>query len=96
MSNLVESIKLNGARMTLTLSSPLHSEWKAMAAAAAVRILEHYPVIDNVVLNWGGEVFGTSRKRVEQMLRPDGFSAVSNRARWQEVINRLVLEQVES
>jgi len=92
MTTLVESIRFKGTEITLTLRPPNHSDWHALAAAAAVRILESYPVVQRVVLNWGTGVFRTSRAHVEQLLHPDGFAAIANRARWQDIVNRLVLD----
>jgi|GEM_PF-3627538 len=92
MTNLVESIALDGTRITLTLRAPVHSDWQALMAAASIRVLESYPVVEQVVLKWGEDEFSTSRTHVEQLLRPDGFAAIANRARWQEIVNRLVLE----
>ena len=91
MTTLVESISFNGTEITLTLRPPNNSDWQALAAAASIRLLESYPVIQRVVLKWGSDVFRTSRTQVEQLLHPDGFAAIANRARWQEIVNRLVL-----
>ena len=93
MKNLVESITLDGNHVTFSLRPPMHPEWRAFAAAASVRVLESYPVVERVVMKWGTGYFSTSRAHVEQMLRPDGFSAIANRARWQETVNRLVLDR---
>jgi hypothetical protein len=92
MTNLVESIALDGTEITLTLRPPIHPDWQALAAAASIRALESYPIIENIVFKWGESRFGTSRTHVEQLLRPDGFAAIADRARWQEIVNRLVLE----
>ena len=91
MTTLVESISFNGTEITLTLRPPSNSDWQALAAAASIRILESYPAIQRVVLKWGSGMFRTSRSHVEQLLHPDGFAAIANRARWQEIVNRLVL-----
>jgi len=91
MTTLVESISFEGTQITLTLRPPNNSDWQALAAAASIRILESYPAIQKVVLKWGSGVFRTSRSHVEQLLHPDGFAVIANRARWQEVVNRLVL-----
>ena len=92
MTTLVESISLDGTEITLTLRPPNNSDWHALAAAASIRLLESYPVIESVVLKWGSGIFRTSRVRVEQLLHPDGFAAIANRARWQDIVNRLVLD----
>jgi hypothetical protein len=92
MTNLVESIALDGTEVTLTLRPPIHPDWQALVAAASVRVLEFYPVFNNIVFKWGESRFSTSRAHVEQMLRPDGFAAIADRGRWQEIVNRLVLE----
>ena len=92
MKNFVEAIELVGNQVTLSIRPPMHPEWKALAAAASVRVLESYPVIERVVLKWESGSFATSRAHVEQLLRPDGFAAVANRSRWQEIVNRLVLD----
>jgi len=92
MTTLVESISFDGTEITLNLRPPNNSDWHALAAAASIRVLESYPVIQRVVLKWGSGVFSTSRTRVEHLLRPDGFAAIANRARWQDVVNRLVLD----
>ena len=91
MTALVESISFDGTEVTLTLRPPTNSDWQALAAAASIRLLESYPVIQRVVLKWGPGNFRTSRAQVEQLLHPDGFAAIANRARWQEIVNRLVL-----
>jgi hypothetical protein len=92
MTTLVESISFDGTEITLTLRPPNNSDWQALAAAASIRVLESYPVIQRVVLKWGSGIFRTSRSHVEQLLHPDGFAAIANRARWQEIVNRLVLD----
>jgi len=92
MTTLVESINFDGTEITLTLRPPNNSDWQALAAAASIRILESYPVAQRVVLRWGSGVFRTSRGQVEKLLHPDGFAAIANRARWQDVVNRLVLD----
>lgn len=92
MTSLVESISFDGTEITLTLRPPNNSDWQALAASACIRILESYPVVQRVVLKWGTGIFRTSRAHVEQLLHPDGFAAIANRARWQEVVNRLVLD----
>lgn len=92
MTTLVECINFNGTEITLTLRPPNNSDWQALAAAASIRILESYPVIQRVILRWGSGDFRTSRAQVEKLLHPDGFAAIANRARWQDVVNRLVLE----
>jgi len=33
---------------------------------------------------------------VEQLLHPDSFAAIANRARWQEIVNRMVLNASDS
>jgi hypothetical protein len=96
MTNLVESISFNGTEITLTLRPPNNSDWQALAAAASIRLLESYPVVQRVVLKWGSGVFRTSRAHVEQLLHPDGFAAIANRARWQDIVNRLVLSASDS
>jgi hypothetical protein len=92
MTTLVESISFDGTEITLTLRPPNNSDWQALAAAASIRLLESYPVIQRVILKWDSGVFRTSRAHVEQLLHPDGFAAIANRARWQEIVNRLVLQ----
>lgn len=92
MTTLVESVRIDGTEITLTLRPPNNSDWQALAAAAAIRLLESYPVIQRVVFKWGTGVFRTSRAHVEQLLHPDGFAAIANRARWQDIVNRLVLD----
>jgi len=92
MTTLVESVRIDGTEITLTLRPPNNSDWQALAAAAAIRLLESYPVIQRVVFKWGNGVFRTSRAHVEQLLHPDGFAAIANRARWQDIVNRLVLD----
>jgi hypothetical protein len=92
MTKIVESISFDGTEITLTLRPPNNSDWQALAAAASIRVLESYPVIQRVVLKWGSGIFRTSRSHVEQLLHPDGFAAIANRARWQEIVNRLVLD----
>jgi len=96
MTTLVESISFDGTEITLTLRPPNNSDWQALAAAASIRLLESYPVIQHVVLKWGSGVFRTSRTHVEQMLHPDGFAVIANRARWQDIVNRLVLHASDS
>jgi hypothetical protein len=96
MTTLVESISFNGTEITLTLRPPNNSDWQALAAAASIRILESYPVVQRVVLKWGSGVFRTSRAHVEHLLHPDGFAVIANRARWQEIVNRLVLHASDS
>ena len=92
MTTLVESVRIDGTEITLTLRPPNNSDWQALTAAAAIRLLESYPVIQRVVFKWGNGVFRTSRAHVEQLLHPDGFAAIANRARWQDIVNRLVLD----
>jgi hypothetical protein len=92
MTTLVESISFDGTEVTLTLRPPNNSDWQALAAAASIRVLETYPVIQRVVLKWGSGTFRTSRSHVEQLLHPNGFAVIANRARWQEIVNRLVLD----
>jgi len=92
MTKLLESVRFNGTEITLTLRPPNNSDWQALAAAASVRLLETYPVIQRVVLKWGTGVFRTSRAHVEQLLHPDNIAAISNRAKWQDIVNRLVLD----
>jgi hypothetical protein len=92
MTKLLESIRFDGTEITLTLRPPNNSDWQALAAAASVRLLESYPVIQRVVLKWGTGVFRTSRAHVEQLLHPDGIAVISNRAKWQDIVNRLVLD----
>ena len=53
MTTLVESISFDGTEITLTLRPPNNSDWQALAAAASIRVLESYPVIERVVLKWG-------------------------------------------
>ena len=96
MTTLVESISFDGTEITLTLRPPNNSDWQALAAAASIRLLESYPVIQRVVLNWGSGIFRTSRAQVEQLLHPDSFAAIANRARWQEIVNLLVLSASDS
>ena len=96
MTTLVESIRFDGTEITLMLRPPNNSDWQALAAAASVRLLESYPVIQHVVLKWGSGVFQTSRAQVEQLLLPDSFAAISDRARWQDIVNRLVLNASDS
>jgi len=96
MTTLVESISFDGTEITLTLRPPNNSDWQALAAAASIRLLESYPVIQHVVLKWGSGVFRTSRTHVEQLLHPDGFAVIANRARWQDIVNRLVLHASDS
>ena len=96
MTTLIESIRLEGTEITMTLRPPHNSDWQALAAAAAIRVLESYPVIERVVLKWGTGTFRTSRPDVERMLHPDGFAAITNRARWQDTVNRLVLDYANS
>lgn len=96
MTTLVESISLDGTEITLTLRPPNNSDWHALAAASSIRLLESYPVIERVVLKWGSGIFRTSRARVEQLLHPDGFAAIANRARWQDIVNHLVLDTSRS
>jgi len=96
MTPLVESIRFDGTEITLTLRPPNNSDWQALAAAAAIRVLEYYPVIEKVVLRWGTGIFRTSRAHVEQILHPDGFAVIANRARWQDIVNRLVLDSISS
>ncbi len=92
MTTLVESISFDGTEITLTLRPPNNSDWRALAAAASIRLLESYPVIDRVGLKWGSGIFRTSRAHVEKLLHPDGFAVIANRARWQDIVNRLVLD----
>ena len=96
MTTLVESISFDGTEITLTLRAPTNSDWQALAAAASIRLLESYPVIQRVVLNWGPGKFRTSRAQVEQLLHPDGFAAIANRSRWQQIVNHLVLNASDS
>jgi|KBSMisStaDraftv2_1062788.scaffolds.fasta_scaffold48187_1 hypothetical protein len=96
MTSLLESISFDGTEITLTLRPPNNSDWQALAAAASIRLLESFPVIQHVVLKWGSGVFRTSRTHVEQLLHPDGFAAIANRARWQDIVNRLMLHASDS
>ena len=96
MTPLVEFISFDGTEITLTLRPPNNSDWQALAAAASIRLLESYPVIQHVVLKWGSGIFRTSRAHVEQLLHPDSFAAIANRARWQEIVNRMVLNASDS
>jgi hypothetical protein len=95
MKSPVESISLDGMEMRLVLRSPIPADGKALAAAAAVRILERYPVIQTVVSVWGHAQFEVTREEVERLLRPDGLAALADRARWQDLINKLTLSQRE-
>ena len=96
MTTLVESISFDGTEITLMLRPPNNSDWLALAAAASVRLLESYPVIQRVVLKWGSGVFRTSRAQVEELLQPDSFAVIADRARWQDIVNRLVLNASDS
>jgi hypothetical protein len=92
MKGPVDCISLDGTEIRVALKPPLPPDGKALAAGAAVRILERYPAIHRVIAVWGQAQFEVSREHVDRMLRPDGFAALSDRARWQDVVNRLVLD----
>jgi hypothetical protein len=87
MTTLVESISFNGTEITLTLRPPNNSDWQALAAAASIRILESYPVVQRVVLKWGSGVFRTSRAHVNSCFIPVVLRLESSLMA--EIVNRL-------
>jgi hypothetical protein len=92
MKGPVDSIALDGENIRITLKPPVPRDGRALAAAACVRVLERYPAVQRAIAVWGQAEFEVTRTQLERMLRPDGIAAIADRAKWQSVINQLVLQ----
>lgn len=86
MKEQIEAVALKGRHLQVTGRDPLPVEPKALALAAAVRVLERYPVLDRLTLTVGGVEIGVSREEVERLLGSDVFARLREPGRWRQIV----------
>jgi hypothetical protein len=69
---------------------PLPAERETLAVASAIRVFEHFPALDRLVLTSGGSEVSLARVDVERLLAPDGFASLRDHGRWPQVLARAV------
>jgi|RhiMetdeSRZDD1v2_1073273.scaffolds.fasta_scaffold235059_3 hypothetical protein len=92
MKQLVEAVTLEGQTVRVNARAPLPVAAKALAIAAAIRVLDRYPALDRLALSVGGADITVTRQEVEQLLGPEGFSGLKDRDTAREVLERAIRE----
>jgi hypothetical protein len=90
MRQLIEAVALEGQSVRVTARDPLPVDVRALAVAAAVRVLERYPALDHVTLAVGSQEITLSRQDVDRLLGPDGFARLKDREAAREVLERVI------
>jgi hypothetical protein len=92
MRQLIETVTLEGQQVRVGARHPLPVGARALAMAAAIRVLERYPVLDRLTLAVGEEQVDVSRAEVDWLLGPDGMAQLKDRDGAREVLERVIRE----
>jgi hypothetical protein len=92
MRQLIETVTLEGQQVRVSARHPLPVAPRALAIAAAIRVLERYPALDRLTLAVGEEQIDVSRADVDRLLGPDGMAQLKDRDGAREVLERAVRE----
>ncbi len=92
MKQLIEAVTLEGQIVRVSARAPLPVDAKALAIAAAIRVLDRYPALDRLALSVGGAEITVTRQEVERLLGPDGFSRLKDRDTAREALDRAIRE----
>jgi hypothetical protein len=90
MRQLIEAVALEGQSVRVTARDPLPVDFRALAVAAAIRVLERYPALDGVTLTVGSQEVTLSRQDVDRLLGPDGFARLKDREAARELLERAI------
>jgi hypothetical protein len=90
MKELIESVAIEGAGLTVTLSSTLPVDVRALAVATAIRALDRYPVLDRVIVRSGTTEIALPRAEVERLVQPDSVAVARESDRWRQMLARAV------
>jgi hypothetical protein len=92
MRQLIETVTLEGQQVRVSARHPLPVAPRALAIAAAIRVLERYPALDRLTLAVGDEHVDVSRADVDRLLGPDGMAQLKDRDGAREVLERAIRE----
>lgn len=92
MRQLIEAVALEGAEARVTVRDPLPVAPRALAAAAAIRVLDRYPALDGLTLAVGETRMTISRQDVERLLGPEGLARLKEPDGGRELLERAVRE----
>jgi hypothetical protein len=90
MKAWIEAVTLAGPTVRVSAREPLPADGVTLAVAGAIRLMERFPILDELVLAGAHGELSVTRADVERLLAPEGFSALQERPRWPQVLARAV------
>lgn len=92
MREQIDGVALEGQRLRVTARRPLPVEPSTLALATAIRVFEHYPILDRLTLTISDEETEVTftREEIERLLGPAGFAALKAWGGWRQVLARAV------
>jgi hypothetical protein len=90
MKQLIKAVALEGQSVRVTARDPLPMDVRALAVAAAIRVLERYSALDGVTLAVGSQEITLSRQDVDRLLGPDGFARLKDQEAARELLERAI------
>lgn len=82
MTERVERVSLEGRTVRVAVRVPLPVGARLLAAAAALRVFERYPVFDRLVVEGAGVAVEVTRADAARVLAPDDVATLRDPARF--------------